>query len=147
MFTTHPDLIEGTYVVPGMSDHNTVICDVNFKTKPPLSTKICLLIQMCRYGRTAGTIKEFIYIDHFKLQTVLQNQLQKTGLSSKPYSSIPLGSTFPKRPLARKCLLHSFNSRIKRLIRQKQRHYNAARHSNSEQNWCKLRNLRKVRYT
>ena len=35
VFTTHPDLIEGTYVVPGMSDHSAVICDINFKTKPP----------------------------------------------------------------------------------------------------------------
>ena len=35
VFTSHPDLIEGTYVVPGMSDHSAVICDINFKTKPP----------------------------------------------------------------------------------------------------------------
>ena len=27
VFTTHPDLIEGTYVVPGMSDHSAVICE------------------------------------------------------------------------------------------------------------------------
>ena len=25
VFTTHPDLIEGTYVVPGMSDHSAVV--------------------------------------------------------------------------------------------------------------------------
>ena len=40
-FTTQPDLIEGTYVVPGMSDQSAVICDINFKTKlflnPPRS--------------------------------------------------------------------------------------------------------------
>ena len=35
VFTTHPDLIEGTYVVLGMSVHSAVICDINFKTKPP----------------------------------------------------------------------------------------------------------------
>ena len=35
VFTTHPDLIEGTYVVPGLSHHSGVICDINFKTKPP----------------------------------------------------------------------------------------------------------------
>ena len=34
VFTTHPDLIEGTYVVPGLSD-SAVICDINFKTNPP----------------------------------------------------------------------------------------------------------------
>ena len=37
VFTTHPDLIEGTYVAPGMSDHSAVVCDINFKTKPPLN--------------------------------------------------------------------------------------------------------------
>ena len=37
VFTTQPDLIEGTYVVPGMSDHNAVTCDINFKTKHPLN--------------------------------------------------------------------------------------------------------------
>lgn len=36
------------------------------------------------------------------------------------------------------------NSCIKRLIRQKQRHYNAARHSNSTQDWRKFKNLRKM---
>ena len=35
VFTTHPDLIQGTYVVPGLSDHGAVICDINFKIKPP----------------------------------------------------------------------------------------------------------------
>ena len=35
VFTSYPDLIEGTYVVPGMSDHSAVICDINFKTKLP----------------------------------------------------------------------------------------------------------------
>ena len=37
VFTTHLDLIEGTYVVPGMSDHSAVVCDITFKTKPPLN--------------------------------------------------------------------------------------------------------------
>ena len=35
-------------------------------------------------------------------------------------------------------------SRIKCLIRQKQRRYNAARHSNNEQDWRKFKILRKV---
>ena len=35
VFTTHPDLIENTYVVPGMSDHSAVICNINFKLTPP----------------------------------------------------------------------------------------------------------------
>ena len=38
VFTTHPDLIEGIYVVPSMSDHSAVICDINFKTKRPLNS-------------------------------------------------------------------------------------------------------------
>ena len=35
VFTTHPDLIEGTYVVAGLSHRSAVICDINFKTKSP----------------------------------------------------------------------------------------------------------------
>ena len=35
VFTTHPDIMENTYVVPGMSDHSAVICDINFKLAPP----------------------------------------------------------------------------------------------------------------
>ena len=38
VFTTHPDLIKNTYVVPGMSDHSAVICDINFKLAPPKKT-------------------------------------------------------------------------------------------------------------
>lgn len=37
VFTVHPDLIEGTYVLPSMSDRSAVICDINCKTKPPLN--------------------------------------------------------------------------------------------------------------
>ena len=36
------------------------------------------------------------------------------------------------------------NSRIKRLIHQQQRRYNAARHSNNEQDWRKFKDLREV---
>ena len=35
IFTTHPDLIVNTFVVPGMSEHSAVICDINFKLTPP----------------------------------------------------------------------------------------------------------------
>ena len=35
VFSTLPDLIENTYVVPGMSEHSAVICDINFKLTPP----------------------------------------------------------------------------------------------------------------
>ena len=38
VFTTHPDLIENTYVVPGMSDHSVVICDISFKLASPKKT-------------------------------------------------------------------------------------------------------------
>ena len=50
----------------------------------------------------------------------------------------------PQTILSKKKSTPWFNSRIKRLIRQKQRRYNAARHSHSEQDWRKFRNLRKV---
>ena len=35
IFTTHPDLIVNTFVVPGMSEHSAVIYDINFKLTPP----------------------------------------------------------------------------------------------------------------
>ena len=42
VFTTHRDLIEGTYVVPGMSDHSAVVC---LQDQAPFkSTEVCLLI-------------------------------------------------------------------------------------------------------
>jgi len=51
----------------------------------------------------------------------------------------------PQNTLSKKKSIHAwFNSCIKRLIHQKQQSYNAARHSNSEQDWRKFRNLRKV---
>ena len=53
---------------------------------------------------------------------------------------IPLETYSPKDPTSTPWL----NSRIKRLIRQTQRRYNAARHSNNEQDWRKFKILRKV---
>ena len=113
VFTTHPDLIEGTYVVPGMSDHSAVICDINFKTKPPLNPPRS--VYLYRSADVGG----------------LQEQLRNS------YTCIK--KNIPQKILNKKKSTPWFNSRIKRLIRQKQRRYNAARHSDSLQDWRKFK--------
>ena len=143
VLTTHPDLIEGTYVVPGMNDHNAVICDINFKTKPSLNPPRSVYL----YKRT----------DMGGLQEQLRNSY-KSFQASEPstklveenwtlFKTILFGTIkkhIPQKTLSRKKSTPSLNSRIKCLIRQKQRRYNAATHSDSEQDWRKFRNLRKL---
>ena len=105
VLTTHPDLIEGTYVVPGMNDHNAVICDINFKTKPSLNPPRSVYL----YKRT----------DMGGLQEQLRNSY-KSFQASEPstklveenwtlFKTILFGTIkkhIPQRPLAGKSLLH-----------------------------------------
>ena len=143
VFTTHPDLIEGTYVVPGMSDHSAVICDINFKTKPPINPPRSVYL--------------YKHADMEGLQEQLRNSYLSFQASQPPTKSIEENWThfknilfdtikehIPQKTLNKKKSTPWFNSHIRRLIRQKQRRYNAARHSNSEQNWRKFRNLQKM---
>jgi len=143
VLTTHPDLIEGTYVVPGMNDHNAVICDMNFKTKHSLNPPRSVYL----YKRT----------DMVGLQEQLRNSYTSFQASDPSTKSVEENWTLfktilfdtvkkhiPQKTLSKKKSTPSLNSRIKRLIRQKQRHYNAARHSDSEQDWRKFRNLGKL---
>ena len=37
VFTTHSDLVNGTFVVPGMSHHSAVKCDINLRTLRPIN--------------------------------------------------------------------------------------------------------------
>ena len=39
LFPSHPDLLDKVYVVPGISDHDAVFCDINFRTKPHANPK------------------------------------------------------------------------------------------------------------
>lgn len=38
-FTPHPDLVDKVYKVPGMSDHDAVICDITLRANPQANHK------------------------------------------------------------------------------------------------------------
>ena len=132
VFTTHPDFIEGIYVVPGMSDHSAVICDINFKTKPPLNPPISVYL----YKRAdMGGLQEQLRNSYtsFQASDPSTKSVKENWTQLKTMLFDTIKKYVPQKTLSKKKSTPWFNSRIKRLIRQKQRRYNAARHSNSEQ--------------
>ena len=143
VFTTHPDLIEGTYVVPGMSDHSAVICDINFKTKPPLnplrSVYLCKRVDM-------GGLQEQLRNSYtsFQASEPSTKSVKENWTQVKTILFDTIKKHIPQKTLNEKKSTPWLNSRIKCRIHQKQWCYNAARHSNSEQDWHKFKHLQKV---
>ena len=92
VFTTQPDLIKGTYVVPGMSDHNAVIWDINFKTKPSLNPpRSVYLIYKCA---DMGGLQEQLRNSH----TSFQASDPSTKSVEENWTQFKWQNNFPKDP-------------------------------------------------
>ena len=143
IFTTHPDLIVNTFVVPGMSEHSAVICDINFKLTPPKVPQRTVYVykKADMEGLKLDLEQSFetLLASEPSKKTVEENWVDfKTTLVSTSKKHIPQKNINGKRTLP------WVNTRIRRLIRQKQRRYNTARRTKSDQNWHKFKQLRKT---
>ena len=115
VFTTHPDLIEGTYVVPGRSDHSAVICDINFKTKPPLNPPRSVYLYK---HADMGGLQEQLWNSYtsFLASDPSTKSVEKNWTQFKTILFDTIKKHFPQKTLNKKTSTPWLNSHLKRLI-------------------------------
>ena len=115
VFTTHPDLIEGTYVVPGMSDQSAVICDINFKTKPPLNPPRSIYLYK---HADMGGLQEQLWNSYtsFQASDPSTKSVEKNWTQFKTILFDTIKKHIPQKTLNKNTSTPWLNSHIKRLI-------------------------------
>ena len=141
VFTTNPGLIDKIEIHPGMSDHQVVITDINTRAK------------VCKKKPRTVYLYKKADMDSVKLD--IDKTLTSRLENIKPEYDVEDNWTFlkntikqaadkhiPQKTISGKQHVPWINQSIKRLIRQRQRRYNAAQHHNTPDNWRKYREAR-----
>ena len=134
VFTTNPDLVGDVRVEPGMSDHDIIITEVNMKMK--LREKRPRKLYICKLGNMSAIkdeMKQFYaeviqpHIDEMSAEEMW------AAFSNKLSESI--NKNIPQKNISERWNLPWVTSKMRRIIRKKQRLYRKAKHSTREQDW------------
>lgn len=143
LFTSHPDLVDKVYTAPGMSDHDAVICDINFRANPPANPKRNVYLykraDMEGLRRKLKECFELFQASHPEKSIRTNWDQFKADVYNSINEFIPQRTLKNKRSLSPWCKVN-----IRRLIRNKRWRYNSARRNGKEQSWRRFRHLRKL---
>ena len=143
LFTSHQDLVDKVYIVPGMSDHDAVICDINLRANPPANPKWNVyLYKRADMEGLRRKLKERFELFEASRPETKSIRANWDQFKADIYNSI--NEFIPQRTLKNKRSPPWCNANIRRLIRKKQRCYNPARRNGKEQVWRRFRHLRKL---
>ena len=144
VFTTHPELIDKTYVLPGMCAHDAVIFDLNIKTPTSRSPPWRVYLYKTDMEGIKNKMRESytaFLTSNPTSKPVDENWTQfKTDLLNATKEFIS------QKNLKQKNALPWCNSHIRLLIQKKQRRYNVACRSGSDHDRHCFRKLRKLIY-
>ena len=143
LFTSHPDLVDKVYIVPVMSDHDAVICDINLRANPPANPKrnVYLYKRADMEGLRRKLKERF---EQFEASCPETKSIRTNWDQFKADIYNSINEFIPQRTLKNKRSLPWCNANIRRLIRKKQRCDNSARRNGKEQVWRRFRHLRKL---
>jgi hypothetical protein len=136
MLTTNHGLISSVEVHPGMSDHNVIITDVNLQTKSAKTKPHRVLLY-----RKADTDRLNTFIKD-KLSEKTRGSHISSADDSENWNYLKrtiteaISKFVPQTTLGGKQHVPWKTTHIKRLIRRRQRRYNAKKH-NTNKNWKK----------
>ena len=143
MFTTNHGLISSVEVHPGMSDHNVIITDVNLQTKSAKTkSHRVLLYKKADMDRLKTFFKDKLSEktrgSHISSADDSENWNYLKGTITEAISKF-----VPQTTLGGKQHVPWITTHIKRLIRRRQRRYNAKKH-NTNKNWKKYKEMRNL---
>ena len=140
LFISHLDLVDKVYKAPGMSDHDTIICDINLRANPPANPKrnVYLYKRAGMEGRRRKLKERFDLFQASHPETKANWDQFKVDICNS------INDFTPQRRLKNKRSLPWCNVNIRRLIHKKQQCYNSARRNGKEQSWRRFRHLRKL---
>ena len=143
LFTSHPHLVDKVSIVPGMSDHDAVICDINLRANPPANPKRNFyLYKRADMEGLRRKLKE--RFEQFEASRPETKSIRANWDQFKADFYNSIDEFIPQRTLKNKSSLPWYNANIRRLIRKKQRCYNSARRNGEEQVWRRFRHLSKL---
>ncbi|KAL3872636.1 hypothetical protein ACJMK2_035851 [Sinanodonta woodiana] len=126
LFTTNPALVHNIEIHPGMSDHGVIITDINIKAKKSKKKPRKIhLFKKADWDNFKSDVEQELtkfLEDQEKVETSTTEDL---WLFIKETIMNAVNKHIPQKIIGGKQHLPWINTHIKRLIRQRQRRYNA----------------------
>ncbi|CAC5406401.1 unnamed protein product [Mytilus coruscus] len=140
LMTTNPELVSKIEVHPGMSDYQVVIANIDMKAKT--SKKKPRLVHLFKKGDMNG-LKENIQ-DKFgdRMNNMEENTVEENWTYFKKIILQATKEFISQKTIGSKQHVPWISTHIKRLIRRRQRRYNAAKKHNTKRNWNKYKQMR-----
>ncbi|CAG2231580.1 unnamed protein product [Mytilus edulis] len=140
LMTTNPGLVSNIEVHPGMSDHQVVIANIDMKAKT--SKKKPRLVHLFKKGDMNG-LKENIQ-ENFttRMNNMEENTVEENWTYFKKIILQATKEFIPQKTIGSKQHVPWISTHIKRLIRRRQRRYNAAKNITPRKNWNKYKQMR-----
>ncbi|KAI8493297.1 hypothetical protein Bbelb_293010 [Branchiostoma belcheri] len=137
----NPNIIEKTTVVPGISDHDMVLVDVNLALKQNRKPKRKVYI---RTKADEPAIKKDLtdYATNFHKRTQDMSVTQKWS-DFKDKMKDTMNKHIPSKITSSRYNLPWFNRNLRRHCRKKQRLYNKAKKTGQEEDWNKYKRVKK----
>ena len=138
LFTTNPALVEHIEIHPGMSDHNIVITDVNLRARTVRVTKKPRKVHLFKKADMGSLNKD--------IEQDLTRYLEDENIENKTTEDLwqffketitkAVTKHVPQKTIGGKQHIPWINTHIKRLIRRRQRRYNAAKKHKTTKSWA-----------
>ncbi|KAI8518817.1 hypothetical protein Bbelb_020740 [Branchiostoma belcheri] len=141
VLVNNPNIIEKTTVVPGISDHDMVLVDVNLALKQYRKPKRKVYI---RTQADEPAIKKDLtdYATNFHKRTQDMSVTQKWS-DFKDKMKDTMNKHIPSKITSSRYNLPWFNRNLRRHCRKKQRLYNKAKKTGQEEDWNKYKRVKK----
>ncbi|KAI8494439.1 hypothetical protein Bbelb_276650 [Branchiostoma belcheri] len=141
VLVNNPNIIEKTTVVPGISDHDMVLVDVNLALKQNRKPKRKVYI---RTKADEPAIKKDLtdYAANFHKRTQDMSVTQKWS-DFKDKMKDTMNKHIPSKITSSRYNLPWFNRNLRRHCRKKQRLYNKAKRTGQEEDWNKYKTVKK----
>ncbi|KAI8484647.1 hypothetical protein Bbelb_375880 [Branchiostoma belcheri] len=141
VLVNNPNIIEKTTVVPGISDHDMVLVDVNLALKQNRKPKRKVYI---RTKADEPAIKKDLtdYATNFHKRTQDMSVTQKWS-DFKDKMKDTMNKHIPSKITSSRYNLPWFNRNLRRHCREKQRLYNKAKKTGQEEDWNKYKRVKK----
>ncbi|KAI8483732.1 hypothetical protein Bbelb_385240 [Branchiostoma belcheri] len=141
VLVNNPNIIEKTTVVPGISDHDMVLVDVNLALKQNRKPKRKVYI---RTKADEPAIKKDLtdYATNFHKRTQDMSVTQKWS-EFKDKMKDTMNKHIPSKITSSRYNLPWFNRNLRRHCRKKQRLYNKAKKTGQEEDWNKYKRVKK----
>ena len=142
IFSSHPESIANVEVIPGMSDHKAVYCELNLSSRA-VTDDIEHPIFLYNKGNMPQLKSDLlVFQTEFLSSDPYSNTVQENWERFKQAINSTISANIPQIMSRATRELPWINQNIKRQMRQRKKLYNKAKHLQSEESWQDYRNIK-----